>query len=238
MKKHITTLALLLLGFAAIAQQQEANTLHVIGRSEIEVAPDLFEFNIGFTYTTGSMETSIEQLNDAMDKVISAITSQTEIKSDSIKTKDFGTHVNDGRYDKTKNTTYSAFQSLVLTISHEQEEIIKILNLITRTNSKINIRTRSFISDKSRAAIEEDLINMAFDHARYQGKLLGKAGDFKLGKVRSVNYTQGNPFNEGTRVQLRGISQMDASKEMAFGDFNVEKQKISKQIDVTFYIYQ
>ena len=81
MRKHIATLMLLLSAFYVIAQQQEANSLHVIGRAEIEVEPDLFDLNIGFTYTTISMETSIEEVNKAVDAMVKAITSNTEIKT-------------------------------------------------------------------------------------------------------------------------------------------------------------
>ena len=234
MKKHITTLALLLLGFAAIAQQQEANTLHVIGRSEIEVAPDLFEFNIGFTYTTGSMETSIEQLNDAMDEMIKAITSKTKIKSDSLKTTGFNTYVNDGRYNQLKKTSYTANQSLKLTINHDQKEIIHLLNIITELNAKTNLNTRSFISEKLKSQSEEVLINMAFENARNQSRILAKAGEFKVGNVRSVNYTQSNWVVYPPRSYQ--MAEMKATSEKSFGDFNVENQKISKQIDVTYYI--
>ena len=102
MRKHIATLMLLLSAFYVIAQQQEANSLHVIGRAEIEVEPDLFDLNIGFTYTTISMETSIEEVNKAVDAMVKAITSNTEIKKDSLKTVDFNTFVNDNRYNRTR----------------------------------------------------------------------------------------------------------------------------------------
>ena len=37
-------------------------------------------------------------------------------------------------------------------------------------------------------------------------------------------------------IQLKGRTALEYDSKMAFGDFNVEKQKISKQIDVTYYI--
>lgn len=227
----------MLLGFIATAQQQEANTVHVIGKAEIEVAPDLFDFNVGFTYTTESMESSIKELNKAMDEMIHAITSNTKIESDSLKTVRFNTYVNDNRYNKNKTTTYTASQSLKLTIAHDQKEIVKLLNLITSTNVNINLNTNSYISKSAQLAAEEELINRAFDHARYQANLLSKAGQFKTGRVRSVNYTQGVSFNAQAPRTFQ-VSEMKASADMSFGDFNVEKQKISKQIDVTYYIYR
>ena len=236
MKKYIATLMLSLIAVIATAQQ-EANTLHVIGKAEIEVAPDLFDFNIGFTYTTGSMENSISQLNKAMDEMIKAITSNTAIKSDSLKTVGFNTYVNDNRYNQNKKTTYTASQSLKLSIAHEQKEIIKLLNLITGTNANISMNTRSYTSKKAQASAEEELITLVFEHARYQGQLLAKAGGFKVGSVRSVNYTQGVSFN-AQEPRTFQVAEMKASADMSFGDFNVEKQKISKQIDVTYYIYR
>ena len=235
MTKYMATLVFLLFGLIATAQQQEANTLHVIGKAEIEVTPDLFDLNIGFTYTTSSMESSIEQLNEAMDDMIKAITSNTKIKSDSIKTVGFNTYVNDNRYNQNKKTTYTANQSLKLTIRHDQKEIVKLLNLITTHNAKINMNTRSYIGKKAQALAEEKLINMAFAHARYQSKLLANAGEFKVGNVRSVDYTQGVSFSPQNTVRFKA-AQLAESADMSFGDFNVEKQKISKQIDVTFYI--
>ena len=101
---------LLLSAFYVIAQQQ-ANSLHVIGRAEIEVEPDLFDLNIGFTYTTISMETSIEEVNKAVDAMVRPLL-QTP-KSKKIASRQLtSTLLNDNRYNQKQEDYLCSKQSL------------------------------------------------------------------------------------------------------------------------------
>ena len=183
------------------------------------------------------MKKSIDSLNGSMERMIRAITKSTDIKSDSIKTRGFNTYVNDNRYDpKKRRTTYTANQSLQLKIKARSEDIIHLLNVITESNSNANVQTSSYFSNQKKAEVEEQLINGAFDNARHQANMLAKAGNFTVGNVRSVNYMQSTPFQVRANYRLEA-AQMQADEEHSFGDFNLAGQRISKRIDISFYIY-
>lgn len=225
-----------LLPLSGFAQMQEANTLQVTGISEIEIVPDMFRFDLRFTVTTNEMKKSIDSLNNAMDKMIRCITGKSKIKSDSLKTTGFNTYTNDNRYDKERETTHTANQSLQLTINANSDDIIKLLNIIAEANTNANVNTSSFFSKAKKLEVEELLINSAFDNARAQASMLGKAGNFDVRHVRSVNYAQGTPF------QARGNNKMETmllgatGDSESFGDFNLAEQTLSKRIDVSFFI--
>lgn len=226
-----------LLPLSTLAQIQEANTLQLTGVSEVEIVPDMFRFDLRFTVTTNKMKKSVDSLNDAMERMIRAITRNTDIKSDSIKTLGFNTYVNDNRYEpKKRKTTYTANQSLQLKIPANTEDIVHLLNVITEANAGVNIQTNSYFSNEKKAAVEEQLINKAFDNARHQADMLAKAGNFKVGNVRSVNYSQGIPFQVRANYRAEAL-QMSAKADNSFGDFNLAGQRISKRIDISFYIY-
>ncbi len=237
MKKLKLIIIAILIPLYSFAQNQEANTLNVTGIAEMEVIPDMFRFDLMFTVTTDKMKKSVDKLNDEMDKMIKAITKQTNISSDSIKTLGFNTYVNDYRYDPKRKTTYTANQSLQLEIKAKSKSIVHLLNVISEANSNVNISTSSFFSNQMKADVEEQLINAAFDNARHQASMLGKAGNFETGRVRSVNYMQGTPFQARRNMQLESMKMDMVEEEAAFGDFNIAKQTMSKRIDISFYIY-
>lgn len=236
MKKLKLIIIAILIPLYSFAQNQEANTLNVTGTAEIEVIPDMFQFDLRFTVTTGEMKKSIDDINAQMDRMIKAITRKTSISSDSIKTLGFNTYVNDNRYDSKKKTTYTANQALQLKIKANSDDITYLLNIIADENSSVNINTHSFFSNQKKTEVEEQLINAAFNNARHQANLLANAGNFEIGNVRSVNYTQGTPFQTRMSVRMESM-QMDSAKERSFGGFNLDTQTMSKRIDISFYIY-
>lgn len=225
-----------LLPLSGFAQMQEANTLQVTGASEIQVVPDLFRFDLRFTVTTNEMKKSIDSLNSAMDKMIRCITGKSKIKSDSLKTSGFSTYTNDNRYDKKRETTHTANQTLQLTIKANSDDIVKMLNIIAEANTNANVNTNSFFSKTKKLEVEELLINSAFDNARAQASMLARAGNFDVRNVRSVNYSQGTPFEARANYKMEAMWMDKTQESRSFGDFNLPEQTMSKRIDISFYI--
>ena len=54
MKRIQAILIIVFLPMGLFAQDQEANTLKVNGSAQIEAIPDLFQFDLRFTVTSGS----------------------------------------------------------------------------------------------------------------------------------------------------------------------------------------
>jgi len=237
MKRIQAILIIVLLPMGLFAQDQEANTLKVNGSAQVEAIPDLFQFNLRFNVTSDQQRMSIDSLNEMTAYMIKCITKKTDIGKDSLKTINFYTNVNENLYKTETITTYSASQSLQLKIGADKEQIIKLLNIIADTNLPVNVNTQGYFSDAAKAQSEEALINAAFDNARRQAAMLAKAGEFSVGAVRSVDYSQGESF------QVRGVPRMESmalksSGDREFGDFNLAPQKQSKSIRVSYYIYQ
>ncbi len=237
MKRIQAILFVALLPLGLFAQDQEANTLKVQGTAEIEMIPDLFQFDLRFNVTTDRQNISIDSLNEMTAYMIKCITKKTNIKKDSLKTIGFYTNINDNRYKPDTKTTYTASQSLQLKISADKEEIIKLLNIIADTKLPVNVNTQSYFSDAAKAKSEEVLINGAFENARKQASMLAKAGVFKVGSVRSVDYSQGEVFQMRGSVSIESMA-LKSSDSREFGDFNLAPQKLSKSIRVSYYIYQ
>lgn len=232
MKRIQAILIIVFLPMGLFAQDQEANTLKVNGSAQVEAIPDLFQFDLRFTVTSDQQRMSIDSLNEMTAYMIKCITKKTDIGEDSLKTINFYTNVNENRYKTETKTTYSASQSLQLKIAADKEQIIKLLNIIADTNLPVNVNAKGYFSDAAKAQSEEALIN-----ARRQAAMLAKAGEFRVGAVRSVDYSQGEAF------QVRGLQRMESmalksSGDREFGDFNLAPQKQSKSIQVSYYIYQ
>ena len=236
MKRFKLIIIIAILPFSGFAQMQEANTLQVTGVSEMQIAPDMFRFDMRFTVTTTKMKKSIDSLNKAMDKMIRCITGKTKVKSDSLKTSGFNTYTNDNRYDKKRATTHTANQTLQLTIKANSDDIIKMLNIIAEANTNANVNTNSFFSKAKKLEVEELMINSAFDNARAQANMLGKVGNFDIRHVRSVNYNQGAPFQVRGNYKMETMQMDQAENNGSFGGFTLPEQTLSKRIDISFFI--
>lgn len=226
-----------LLPFGLFAQDQEANTLKVQGSAQIEMIPDLFQFDLRFNVTTEAQRQSIDSLEDMTNYMIKCLTKKGKISKDSLKTIGFYTNINDNRYRPETKTTYTASQTLQLEIAADKERIIKLLNVIADTNLPVSVNTRSYFSDKAKATSEEALINAAFANAKRQASILANAGDFKVGAVRSVDYTQGEPFQVNALARMESMA-MKSSDDRNFANFNLAPQSLAKSIRISYFIYR
>ncbi|MBO3697175.1 SIMPL domain-containing protein [Roseivirga sp. E12] len=236
--KRIYTIALMALMSAGLfAQEQEANTLKVQGSAQIETIPDLFQFDLRFTVTTEAQRQSVDSLEHMTNYMIKCLNKKAKISKDSLKTIGFYTNINDNRYRPETKTTYTASQTLQLKVSADKEQIIKILNVIAYTNLPVNVNTSSYFSDKAKAQSEEALINAAFDNAKRQAQMLAKAGSFEVGAVRSVDYTQGEPFQVNALARMESMA-LKSSEDRSFANFNLAPQTLQKSIRISYFIYR
>ncbi len=236
-RTYTILLVALLLPFGLFAQDQEANTLKVQGSAQIEMMPDLFQFDLRFNVTTEAQRLSIDSLNDMTDYMIKCLTKKGKISKDSLKTIGFYTNINDNRHRPEVKTTYTASQTLQLKIGADKEQIIKLLNVIADTNLPVNVNTSSYFSDRAKAKSEETLINAAFENARRQADMLAKAGNFKVAAVRSVDYTQGEVYLWNDMARTESMS-LKSSGGRDFANFNLTPQKLSKRIQISYFILQ
>ncbi|OEK00920.1 hypothetical protein BFP97_05070 [Roseivirga sp. 4D4] len=237
MKRTYAILLVVLLPFSLFAQDQEANTLKVQGSAQIEMMPDLFQFDLRFNVTTEAQRQSIDSLNDMTDYMIKCLTKKGKISKDSLKTIGFYTNINDNQYRPEVKTTYTASQTLQLKIGADKEQIIKLLNVIADTNLPVNVNTSSYFSDKAKAKSEEALIKAAFENASRQAQMLASAGNFEVGAVRSVDYTQGEPFQVNALARMESMA-MKSSDDRSFANFNLAPQEFQKSIRISYFIHQ
>lgn len=218
---------------------QEQGTLRVVGNAEIEVLPDLMQFNLNFNLNSDTQKESIEELNALIDDVIAALT-KAGIETDSIKTDNFRTSVVDNTYRNGKNY-FTSQQNMYFIMQAEPDAIIAILNVLNDIDESFNFSPSPMISTALRKQKEVDLSKAAFADAKMQADLLGQSGAFKLGKIKSVDFQSNRPpigflndvqFEEEAVISLRGQSSLN------FGNYNLAPQKLKKSVTVTYFIEQ
>lgn len=180
-------LFLLLLFFSyTVSQAQDQGTVRVVGNAEVEVIPDLMQFNLNFNVNADTQEESIEELNQLIDKVVAALT-RSGIHADSIKTDNFRTNVVDNTYRNGKNY-FSSLQNMYFIMNADSDAIIAILNVLNDVEGSFNFSPNPMISASLRKQKEKTLSQAAFADAKMQAELLSASGAFELGKIKAVDF--------------------------------------------------
>lgn len=220
-------------------QAQDQGTVRVVGNAEVEVIPDLMQFNLNFNVNEDTQEKSIRELNVLIDEVLAALT-RSGIHADSIKTDNFRTSVVDNTYRNGKNY-FSSQQNMFFIINADSDNIIAILNVLNDVEGNFNFSPSPMISASLRKQKEKALSQAAFADAKMQAELLSASGAFQLGKIKSIDFQSNRPpigfldeaqFEEEALISLKGQSSLN------FGNYNLAPQKLSKSVTVTYFIEQ
>jgi uncharacterized protein YggE len=212
------------------------NTIRVQGRGEVELIPDLMKFNMNFNINADSQESSLEELNELMDRVIADL-NKVGIQEDSIKTDNFRTNVVDNTYRDGKSY-FSSSQQMHFIIGAESDQIVGILNVLSEVEGDFNFSPQPMISGSLRKKKEKELAAIAFKNAQEQAEILGLAGGFELGNIHTVDFK-----NDTAPVIMRNFEEDGEAvyaygKQKNFGNYNLAARKLNKSIWVTFYIEQ
>jgi uncharacterized protein YggE len=214
---RIFTLAFFLLTFISTAQNENASrTLEVVGSAKVAVSPDIGVLNINVSHIDSIFSNSINGLN-SKTKNISDQLKNIGFDQSAIRTNNFDVQKNTVyRNNKTIDSGYIARQLIHLEFINNKDNISKILNQFTGSNTQFNLNFRFKLSDTLKESVQKQIIALATKDAFSKAKLISDASSTKVENIRKINY--GNNFNGGmtlynndkglNEIVLRGNSSM------------------------------
>lgn len=226
MKKIISILYVICLVSFVSKAQNNISKIEVTGQAEIEIAPDYFEYSINLQeYLKGDNEkVSIEILEKSLVKAVEEI----GLKKDNLT---INTVQGGKRYSSDdKLSSFLESRNYILKV----KSINDINNLLPKLDKKGLIGTSlSKMTNKMQAIIEKELQAKAIKNAKEKANSIAESVGKKIGDILLIT---GNEF-DGLR---KGWKSYELKRDMEVGygsfktDIEVEKIKISYQVNITF----
>lgn len=195
----IYTLAFLLITFISTGQNESTSkTLEVVGSAKVAVTPDIGVLNINVSHIDSIFSNSINGLNSKSQDINSQL-KKIGFDQSAIKTNNFDVQKNTiYRNNKTVDSGYVARQQIQLEFKNNKNNITKILNQFSQSNTEFNLNFNFKLSDTSKESVQKQIIELATKDAFSKAKLISEASNTKVEDVRKINY--GNNFNAGMRL--------------------------------------
>ncbi len=195
----IYTLAFLLITFISTGQNESTSkTLEVVGSAKVAVTPDIGVLNINVSHIDSIFSNSINGLNSKSQDINSQL-KKIGFDQSAIKTNNFDVQKNTiYRNNKTVDSGYVARQQIQLEFKNNKNNITKILNQFSQSNTEFNLNFNFKLSDTLKESVQKQIIELATKDAFSKAKLISEASNTKVEDVRKINY--GNNFNAGMRL--------------------------------------
>lgn len=195
----IYTLAFLLITFISTGQNENpSRTLEVVGSAKIAVTPDIGVLNIDVSHIDSTFSNSVNGLNSKSLDINNQI-KEIGFDQSAIRTNNFDVQKNTiYRNNKTIDSGYIARQQIQLEFKNDKNNITKILNQFSKSNTEFNLNFNFKLSDTLKESVQKQIIELATKDAFSKAKLISEASSTKVENVRKINY--GNNFNSGMRL--------------------------------------
>lgn len=193
---RIFTLIFFLITFVSTAQNENASkTLEVVGSAKVAINPDIGVLNINVSHIDSTFSNSINGLNSKTEDINDQLT-KIGFDQSAIRTNNFDVQKNRVyRNNKTIDSGYIARQLIHLEFKNNKDNIAKILNQFSGSNTDFNLNFSFKLSDTLRESVQKQIIALATKDAFSKAKLITDASNTKVEDIRKINY--GNNFNAG-----------------------------------------
>ena len=226
MKKIIPILCLFYLVALTSKAQNNISKIEVTGQAEIEVVPDYFEYNINLQeyLKVDNEKVSIEILEKSLVKAVEEI----GLKKDNLT---INTVQGSKRYSSDdKPSSFLESRNYILKV----KTINDINNLLPKLDNKgLTNTSLNKMTNKMQSEIEKELRIKAINDAKEKANSIAESVGKKIGDIILIS---GNEFY-GLR---KGWKSYDLNEHIKVGygkfktDIEVEKIKISYQVNITF----
>lgn len=197
--KNLYNLLFLLISFFSFAQNEnEPKTLEVVGLAKVAISPDVGILNINISHIDDVFSRSITGLNRKSEDLNNQL-KRIGFEQTAIKTNNF--NVNKNRIfsgNKTIDSGYIATQQIQLEFKNNKNNITRILNQFSRSNTEFVLDFNFKLSDSLKEDVQKQIIALATEDAFNKAKLISDAAETQLDRVYKINY--GNNFNAGMKL--------------------------------------
>ncbi|UXP31263.1 SIMPL domain-containing protein [Reichenbachiella agarivorans] len=186
MKTYTLALALLMIGFVSLGQEQ--SMIHVSGQAELSVNPEIVVFNYSVHSNHKNYETAVNQLNTRVNSLLSDL-KKAGFASEEIKTSHFNIRKSK-IYNKGQEAgdEYIATQSLVVKFTFDKKKMLSSLNQTTEEASAPNLSISFELSDAQKKKTQESLMIAAMKDAKSKAQILANQEGYKVAGVKEIRH--------------------------------------------------
>ncbi|MGF9700643.1 SIMPL domain-containing protein [Paenibacillus sp. MABNR03] len=216
--------------YAAEVQGVQQNVIHVVGKGEIQVKPDIAYLSIGVN-STAETAASAQKANAAkIQKVSNLLKNTWKISADDIQTSQFYVQPNYTYNDKEgqKIKGYTAHHTLTITY-REMDKIGELLDAASGAGAN-NIENVRFTVENPEN-FEAQVIEKAVANADVKAGAIAKAVKRQLGAVLSVSQGDANVpvFYATESLMAKDVAESAAGTEIETGQV-----KVSTTLNITY----
>jgi uncharacterized protein YggE len=178
--------------------ENQTKTLEIIGSAKVSITPDLGILNISVSNIDKLFSESINGLN-AKSNDINAQLTKIGFPKSAIRTNNFDVRKNIiYRDNKAIDSGYVATQQIQLEFKNDKNNITRILNQFSNSQTEIDLNFNFKVSDSLLQNVQDQLIKLATEDAFRKAKLIGSAAQIDLKKIHKINYS--SSLNAGMRL--------------------------------------
>jgi len=223
---------LLLLGSFLSYSQQEYGILKVQGMSSMQVRPDEAVARFSFEIIQMDYEKTIKILGDKADQLKNTL-KKAEFNEENLETVMFNVNINRiYQRGQQKDSGYVARQIMELKFPYQPENMIRLINSVSGTNTGPGIMFSFQLSDQQMETVKMELITMAVKDARQKAEVIAKSSMTFIDGVKEIVYGG----ITGPEPQMLRVMESTAAIESNYGGFNVQDLTMKESIEITYLI--
>ena len=231
-KMAIIILAFIILSPYPGISQQEQGTLHVQGTSSLRVEPDEAVARFSYEIIRMDYKTAVQDLGREADQLKKTL-GQEDLNSENLKTVLFNIGIN-RIYVKghQKDSGYVARQILEIKFPYESQELIDLMNRISRSKTDPDITFSFQLSENEMKKVKTELIKQAVQDAAKKAGVITEASGTAVSGIVEIKYGE---FS-GPEPPMYRMMEARAADEPSYGGFNVQELTFSESIEITYAI--
>ena len=201
-----------------------------VGSGEATGTPKTASFSVGVTKTGSAVETTQEQTNTAVNKVIDALT-QLGINKEDIKTDQYSVNPNIDFAGGTQVTTgYTVSTTLSVTIK-DAKKASAALDAATKAGANTLNGVSFVLSDDDKEKLEDEAREKAIQDAKRKAEKISKQAGIRLGKV--INIYETGPNDQVMFDSTPRAAGMNA-KESSATQLQTGENKITVEVTLSY----
>lgn len=218
----------------SLGQVQTTNHLEIRGQSQMKAIPDEVTCLLRNRVIRQEYDDVLKAL-DRQLKEVKKVLVKLNFPETQIKSKNFSVGPNRVYQRGTsKDSGFVARQDLEITFEFNKEKVLDLINEISDSKAQPSLSFGFDFMDKTRQALESQLIKAAIADAHGKANLIAEAAGVRLGPIRRILYDPAPVFQP--QVMAMAERSMARDDRMEFGGFEVPELELTRSIIIEWVI--